>query len=331
MAKMNYEHVYAAAGFSGERWDVNLGYNVSLNVVAGDAAWTAGNKRVTLTLGTIPTWMQQIGKVFTVDVGPNSGPFTVVNYDNATFKWVEVLETVVNDTPAGASTFDGSSDTKLQSLLLKNAAEPVEAALTEDAPLCLISSGALGANRTLNLAGMEVETLARGGQPLNGRFVYLSIQNTDVNNTLSGYRLRVKGSATVNGAAYVDINSPGDYWFVHDQNGAWRVNVLPTPGEALATLTRIPFTAAKWGQHPTNKNTIVCLQTGAPGAGQIGPHLLTIYSTYLIQVYNTDNATWTEQVDVEIKVDKLTGDITLQKAQKAIPFNGILVISGSLD
>lgn len=331
MAKMNYEHVYAAAGFSGERWDVNLGWNVTLNVVGGDAVWTAVNKRVTFTLATIPVGMRQVGKTFSVDVGPNSGPFTITAYDTVSFKWIEVLETVVNDTPAGASTFDGSSDPKIQSVLLKNLAPLAEAVLTEDAPLCLVSSGALGADRILNFSGMEVETAARGGQPLNGRFIYLSVQNSDVNNSGTGYKLTLKGSGTVNGVASVDITSPGDYWMVHDENGNWRINILPQPGEALATLVRVPFAAAKWGQHPTNKNTIVCLQTGIPGNGQIGPHGITAYSTYLVQVYNTENATWTEQVDVEIKVDKITGDITLQKAQKAVPFDGILVISGSLD
>ena len=116
--------------------------------------------------------------------------------------------------------------------------------------------------------------------------------------------------------------------FHYTKNGAWRVNEIPTPIENAATLKRVPFIAANWDAGAT-KNTIKILQSGAPGAGEVGPHGLTAYGSYLVQVINTD-ATPDEQVDVEIQFAS-NGDITMKKSGLGQDFSGIAIIAGTLD
>lgn len=238
MAKLNYEHVYAAAGFSGEQF----------NVAAGPA---------------------------NTDI-------------------IDVL----------LSVGDG--------------------ALTEDAPHVLVSSGALGGARQLDISGMEVESAAKGGQALDGRFFYFSVQNSDITTN----NLTVVSSATINGAATFVIATPGDYMFHHVTSGAWRVNILPTPAEKLATLARVSFASTDWDAGAV-KNTIKILQTGTPGAGEVGPHGLTPYGSYVVQVINTD-LTPDELVDVEIQFAS-NGDITMKKSGLGQDFAGVAIIVGTLD
>ena len=128
--------------------------------------------------------------------------------------------------------------------------------LTEDAPHVLTSTGDLGANRVLVISGLEAESAARGGQALDGRFFYLSVQNTDI----LSHSLTVSGSSTVNGDATFVIKTEGDYLFHHVTGGVWRVNILPRPSEKLATLARVNFTAADWALGV--KDAIVVLQHG---------------------------------------------------------------------
>jgi hypothetical protein len=315
MAKLNYEHVFASAGFSGETWDISKGHDLSFTSAALAVDFIALNKRVTLSSGTFPAWFV-IGKRFTTNSVTNPGPFIVKEVTSTTE--IRVHETVANEA-AVTAIFDGSPDVDIQNILLKTGA----GALTEDAPHVLISTGALGGARSLSISAMEVESVAKGSYPLNGRFFYLSVQNSDILTN----DLTITSSATINGAASFIISTVGDYLFHHTKNGIWRVNLLPTPADSTATIARIPFLASDWDAGAT-KNTIKILQIGSPAAGEVGPHGLTTYGSYVVQVINTDQ-TPDEMVDVEIQF-AANGDVTLKKAG-GLDFAGVAVIVGSLD
>lgn len=200
-----------------------------------------------------------------------------------------------------------------------------DGALTEDAPHVLVSTGALGGARALDISGLEVESAGKGGQALDGRFFYLSVQNSDISGTNT---LTISGTTTINGSATFVIDSTGDYLFHHVTGGVWRVNSLPRPEEPIATMTRVPFASTDWDAGAT-KNTIKILQTGTPAAGEVGPHALTAKPSYVVQVINTD-ATPDEQVDVEIQFAS-NGDITLKKSGLGADFAGVAVIVGTMD
>lgn len=328
MAKMNYEHVYGAAGFSGDRWDVNLGYNLSYASIASDVTFAIG-KTITLAAGTWPAWVVP-GKQIKVNTALNPNTvFTV--YEVISTSQISVVETPVAE--AGVTvTFNGSIDTLIQDTLLKDLAPLAVAHLTEDTPHLLVSSGALGANKILNISALEVESASRGGKPLRGRFFQFSVQNSDVNNSNTGKTITVQASGLINGASTFVISTPNDYWFTHDENGNWIVTIMPAPSDKLASMKRVSFTASMWGAHPTMKNTIKIPQTGTPtpGSNETVAHELANYTTYIVQVWNTEG-TRTEIVDVEVQVDKTTGDIYLQKAERAQPFTGVVDVVGSLD
>ena len=213
----------------------------------------------------------------------------------------------------------GPEDTGIIDVLLSVG----DGALTEDAPHVLISTGSLGGARNLDISGLESESAEKGGQALDGRFFYLSVQNTDI----TTYSITVSGGATINGSATFTISNEGDYLFHHVTGGVWRVNILPRPAEKLATLARIPFTTSDWTSGTADM--IKILQTGSPAAGEVGPHDITVAASYVVQVINTD-LTPDELVDVEVQY-AANGDITLRKAKKAPDFNGVAIIVGTLD
>lgn len=195
-----------------------------------------------------------------------------------------------------------------------------DGALSDQAPHVLVSTGALGAPRTLDITNMETESGAGGGQALNGRFFYLSVLNTDiVTNSIT-----VVAGTSINGLGSLVIDFEGDYLFHHISGGVWRVNVLPRTVPDAASLVRIPFVTGDWAS-----NALTVIATGTPGAGEVGPHDLAAYNSYLVQVINTDQ-TPDEMVDVEIQFAG-TGNITLRKAPRAPDFAGIVVISGTTD
>lgn len=198
-----------------------------------------------------------------------------------------------------------------------------DGALTEDAPHVLVSTGALGGARTLDLSGLESESAGKGGQPLDGRFFYLSVQNTDILTS----SITISGGATINGNASFEVKTEGDYLFHHVTGGAWRCNILPRPAEKLATLARIPFTSADWAAG--TQDMIKIIQSGVGAAGEVGPHEITAYGSYIVQVINSD-LTPDEQVDVEIQF-AANGDVSLRKARKAPDFNGVAILIGTLD
>lgn len=325
MAKQNYEHVHAAAGFSGERWDANLGYNLSFTPPALDVTFATPAKTVTLAAGTFPSWMV-VGKTFKTNSLLNPGPFTVMQVVSPS--QIIVLETVAAQ--AGVTVaFGGSENAGIQDTLLKDLPPATPANLTEDAPHLIVSSGALGGNRILDISLMENESVSKGGKPLNGRFFQLSVQNTDVSNAPGGFSLTLQGSGNINGAATMVISSPNDYWFTHDQNGNWIATIMPSTGDSIPSTKRIPFSAGKWNEGAT-KNQIKVLASGVPALGEVGPHGLAVYDSYHVEVFDL-TGTRAELVDAEIQVDKTTGDIYILKASLGSNFSGEVIITGTLE
>lgn len=195
-------------------------------------------------------------------------------------------------------------------------------AITEDTPLMIKSTGALGAPAIIELVGAEAEIAGNGGVALKGRMHYLSVRNTDI---LANAITLVAG-ATINGSAVpYTIKTEGDYLLMHEEGGAWRLNVLPRPAENLAVMARVDFVSADWSA----ANKIKCIQTGIAGLNEIGPHDITVSKSYVVQIVNTD-LTPDEQVGVQVQF-AANGDITLGKAAKAPAFAGTLLIVGTID
>ena len=198
-----------------------------------------------------------------------------------------------------------------------------DGAVTENIPAVLVSTGALGGARQLDLSAAEVE--AAGALAMNGRIIFLSVQNSDI----ATNNLTIIGSATINGAASLVVSSATDFVLQHVAAGVWRANVLPRPSENHATIARVSFASTVWDAGAT-KNQIKILQTGIAGAGEAGPHALLKSGSYVVEVINTD-LTPDEKVEVEVQFDSATGNITLKKAPKAADFAGVCVIVGSLE
>jgi hypothetical protein len=311
----NYTHVYAAAGFSGDSWNVTLGHNLLFTAAAGDAEFSAAGKTITLTAGTWPAWFV-VGKVFSI-TGTTNNNLTFSVDAVVSNKIIAVRETVVDEL-AATPVINGSADLRIQDVLLSAG----NGVLTVDAPLVLSSTGNLTAPRTLSFAGLETDDT----MDMRGRILILSVQNDDI--LLNA--LTLVSSATINDAANFVVTSKGDYMFYHIANGVWRTVLLPLPTDALATFKRIPFTAAHWDAGAT-KDTIRVVADGVPGAGEVGPHWIEIYPTYMVQVINLDLPK-PEVVTCDIMFeDDGSGDIIIEKAPRSPDFNGVVLISGTLD
>jgi hypothetical protein len=290
-AQINYGHVFAAGGFSGEVFDVTAGplpsapntgimdFLLGTNSIAATAL-VAGTQYVIEFVGTtdftlIGAASNTVGLLFTA-TGPDLG--------------------------AGTGTVQGAC------------------AMTEDTPQVLISTGALGSPSLLDLTGAEAEVAGNGGVALKGRVIFLSIRNTDILTN----SIQIISSATINGQASFKVATEGDYILIHEQSGAWRINILPRPAENAAVMKRVDFVQADWVS-----NKITCIQTGVAGAGQIGPHDITVASSYVVQIVNT-SLTPDEQVGLQVQF-ATNGDITIAKAAKAPTFNGTLLVIGTID
>lgn len=321
MAKLFGVHGNFSAGISGEHFDIAAGYALSYTAPATDCTFAAAGKTLTLVSGTWPLWIREVGKEFVISGSAlNNSTFHTASID-VTNKILTVAEIPV-DEASQSVVADGSVDTKLIDVLLKSG----NGVLTVDCPLTLKSTGALGGARTLSIAALEVESVAQGSQPLNGRPLIVSVRNSDISAVNS---ITVSSSATINGAASFVASKAGDYIFWHEEAGAWRVNVLSNPQEPHATIAEIPFTAADWNAGVLNQ--IKVLQTGVAATGEVGPHNLKVAQSYSVSVTNIDLSPRAEIEDVEVQFDKSpNGDVYLLKAQKAKPFNGIVTIIGSL-
>jgi hypothetical protein len=324
MALINYATVYAGAGFAGESFNICEGYNLSF-VSPTTASFVVAGNTINLTTGAFPAWLQEVGKQFTISgTANNNGVFTVAAASGTVINTVEAiaLESAI------LTNFDGSGCTAIIDQLLSLG----NGVLTEDCPFDLISTGTLFGPVTLDLARLEKETTDQGGMAMNGRPLFLHVLNSNVSST-NTITISSSTPGTINGASTFVINNTGDYMLMHVAAGLWRVCILPKPGEGLATFKRVPFTAAMWNAGAT-KNKITVIASGSLSAGQAGPHNLTIYEGYNVDIINTDidgTDSTSEMVNVEVKFDAATGNIILLKAEKAKPFNGIALIVGSMD
>lgn len=183
--------------------------------------------------------------------------------------------------------------------------------LTGNAPVNIISTSLLNAPRTLNIAATEQ----------NGRFFFLSVRNTDI----ATNNLTVVATTDINGGGtnFV-IASARDFLFVHETGGTWRAYEQKENLSNFARVFRTTFLAATWSAGTANRITVV--RTGAPGAGQVGPHGLALASSYVVQVYrDSDN----QLVDTGVVVDGATGNITLSKTGLGQNFAGRLIVVGT--
>jgi hypothetical protein len=184
-------------------------------------------------------------------------------------------------------------------------------ALQENAPINLHSTGVLGSARTLDLAGIEQ----------NGRVFTISVRNSDI----TANNLTVSSSTDINGlGATLVISTAADYIFVHETGGSWRSYQQRTSQASDALVFRTSFVGSDWTGGTANQINIV--QTGAPGAGEIGPHGLTIASSYVVQVYNDTND---RMVGIGVEIDGVTGIVTLRKTGLAPNFAGRVIVLGT--
>jgi hypothetical protein len=152
----------------------------------------------------------------------------------------------------------------------------------------------------------------------NGRYFFLSVRNSDITTNA----LTVTATTDINGGGIsLVINEASDFLFVHETGGTWRAYRQQfTSG---ASIFRDTFIVGDWTGGTANR--IVVIQTGAPAAGEIGPHGLAIASSYATQVYRDSDD---ELVDLGIEVDPPTGDITLKKTGLGTNFAGRLIVVG---
>lgn len=207
----------------------------------------------------------------------------------------------------------GPANTDVVDVLLSASGGTTASILQENAPVNLLSTGELGGDKELDITGVEQD----------GRFFFFSIRNTDI----SSFDLTITATTDINGggASFV-VSEATDLIFVHESGGTWRAyeQQLPSFVTDTAAIFRDTFTASDWSSGTINNITII--QSGTPGAGEIGPHSLAIAGSYLVQVYRDSDD---ELVDVGIVVDESTGDISLTKAGLGTNFDGRVIVAGT--
>jgi len=182
-------------------------------------------------------------------------------------------------------------------------------ALSINAPVNMVSTGALTAARVLTITAVEQD----------GRFFFLSVRNSDI----ATFNLTITATTDINGGgASLVVAAATDYLFVHETGGTWRAYALSTSTSAL--IFRGAVASALWAAGTANEVTIV--QTGAPGAGEIGPHALAIAPSYLVQYYRDSDD---EMADLGVSVATGTGDITLMKTGLAPTTDGRVIVAGT--
>lgn len=184
-----------------------------------------------------------------------------------------------------------------------------DGAITGNAPVNIISTGALGAARALDISGAEQ----------NGRFFFLSVRNND----LASNNLTIAASTSINGSATLVLAAAADYVFVHESGGVWKAYYQRTSASTSNSVFRGTFLAAAWTAGVANEITII--ESGVPGAGQIGPHGLGVASSFVIQVFRDSDDSL---VDTGAIVDPATGNVTLTKSGLSTAFNGRVILIG---
>lgn len=100
-----------------------------------------------------------------------------------------------------------------------------------------------------------------------------------------------------------------------------RVAVL----EAQAGLAKsFEFEAADWDAGPID-NRITIINEGVPGAGELGPHELGNDVPFFVTVFRNRGASVIVEVDVEVSINLVSGDITLRKT--GTDFDGQVILS----
>lgn len=220
----------------------------------------------------------------------------------------EFFETIIASGGFAGEVFDvaaGPANTGVIDVLLSAG----DGTLTIEAPVNIISTGALGAARDLDITAIEQD----------GRFFFLSARNSDITTN----DLTITASTDINGGgATLTISAASDYLFVHETGGTWRAYAQSQM--AAAQIFRSAFVAGDWTGGTANEIEII--QTGVAAAGQIGPHSLAIASSYLVQVYRDSNDRLT---NVQVEVDGATGNITLIKAPLAPDAPGRVIVAGT--
>lgn len=220
----------------------------------------------------------------------------------------EFYETIIASGGFAGEVFDvaaGPANTGVIDVLLSAG----DGTLTQDAPINMISTGALGATRDLDITGIEDD----------GRVFFISVRNSDITTN----DLTITATTDINGGGTtLTVSEATDYLFVHETGGTWRAYVQ---SQSVASgIFRDTFVAGDWTGGTAHEIDII--QTGAPGAGDIGPHGLAIASSYLVQVYADAND---RQVRVGVEINGGTGDITLVKAPLAPNFAGRVIVGGT--
>ena len=185
--------------------------------------------------------------------------------------------------------------------------------LTEDAPISVISTGTLGADRVLDLSNLEAA---------DGRILLLSVRNDDIGT----FTLTLQATTSINGFGPTTgfiISSAKNYWLIHETGGFWRAYEQRLNFGASSVVYRDTFVAADWANGTNNQITII--RSGAPGAGEIGPHNLADADSYVVQVYRNNDD---ELIDTGVIVDSATGNITLTKTGLGQNFDGRVIIIG---
>lgn len=86
----------------------------------------------------------------------------------------------------------------------------------------------------------------------------------------------------------------------------------------------VVFAIADWAAGTPNEITI--LASGAPAAGQVGPHGLIIGTAYSTTVFQKTGATLFETVGIRVDIDTTTGNLTIHKTGLTDPFDGRIVV-----
>ena len=113
-------------------------------------------------------------------------------------------------------------------------------------------------------------------------------------------------------------------WLLQCSSVNRRLSIL----EAKIGLAReLSFSVADW--LAGNPNEIHVIQTGVPDSGEIGPHELSIGGAYHISVFRNDTTPVIVGVDIEFKINLITGTIIIRKSGLAQPFDGRVIVSST--